>query len=70
MGMSPQLIPTIIDQASDHVVFYTGLEKPYGYVDWWPVSMYFNNLEAPYDAILNLTLVAHQFSFIMIRSKV
>ncbi len=51
MGLSPQLIPTIIEQASDHVVFHTGLEKPYGYVDWWPVSMYFNTLEAPYDDV-------------------
>jgi len=49
MGVSPKLHPVVIEQASDHVTFFTGHEKPYGYVDWWPASMYFNTLEEPYD---------------------
>jgi peptide/nickel transport system substrate-binding protein len=31
------------------VISHSGREKPYGYLDWWPTSMYFNCLEEPYD---------------------
>jgi peptide/nickel transport system substrate-binding protein len=31
------------------VITHSNREKPYGYVDWWPVSMYFNTLEWPFD---------------------
>lgn len=48
LDMRPATIESILNQASDHVISHTGLEKPYGYVDWWPISMYFNNLEEPY----------------------
>jgi peptide/nickel transport system substrate-binding protein len=49
LDMRPATISSILDQASDHVVSHTGLEKPYGYVDWWPISMFFNTLEEPYS---------------------
>jgi peptide/nickel transport system substrate-binding protein len=32
---------TIFDQ-SDAFISHTGREKPYGYVDWWPISLWFN----------------------------
>ena len=28
---------------------FTGRELPYGYVDWWPITMGFNNLEEPFS---------------------
>ncbi|MDF1512738.1 MAG: ABC transporter substrate-binding protein [Anaerolineae bacterium] len=49
MGISPKLHPVALAQAGDHVTTFTGHDKPYGYVDWWPSSLYFNTLEAPYD---------------------
>jgi peptide/nickel transport system substrate-binding protein len=48
MGLSPALVEPVLEQEGGHVMFHTGLEAPYGYVDWWPVSMYINCLEAPY----------------------
>jgi peptide/nickel transport system substrate-binding protein len=48
MGISPKLHPTAIEQEGDHVTTFTGHDKPYGYVDWWPTSLYFNCTEEPY----------------------
>ncbi len=48
LDLRPRTIESILAQA-DHVITFTGREKPYGYVDWWPISMYFNCLEKPYD---------------------
>ena len=36
----PSRIPTIIT--------HTGTEPPYGYMDWWPTSMWFNHEEGPF----------------------
>ena len=30
------------------VITHSGREKPYGYIDWWPLSMGFNDLEEPF----------------------
>lgn len=49
MGISPKLHPVALEQAGDHVTTFTFDEKPYGYVDWWPSSLYFNTLEEPYN---------------------
>jgi peptide/nickel transport system substrate-binding protein len=49
LDMRPATIQSILAQAGDRVVSHTGLEKPYGYVDWWPISVYPNNLTEPYD---------------------
>ncbi|MBN2001984.1 MAG: hypothetical protein JXA21_01400 [Anaerolineae bacterium] len=49
LDLRPAFIETVLAQASDHIITFTGLEKPYGYVDWWPISMYFNCLEKPWD---------------------
>ena len=51
LDIRPAIIKSMLDQASDHIVSHTGLEKPYGYVDWWPISIYPNNLEPPYDDV-------------------
>lgn len=31
------------------VITYSGRELPYGYIDWWPTSIWFNCSEPPYD---------------------
>jgi len=50
LDMRPAIIKSILDQAP-HVISHTGKEQPYGYVDWWPISMYFNTLEKPFDDV-------------------
>ena len=47
LDMRPRLIETVLARAP-HVTTFAGREKPYGYVDWWPISMYFNCVEEPY----------------------
>ena len=48
LGFQPQLIKSIVDQAPQ-VITHTLRESPWGYIDWWPISMWFNTLEKPYD---------------------
>ena len=50
LDLRPASIEAILGQA-EHVITFTGHEKPYGYVDWWPTSLFFNNLTAPYDNV-------------------
>ena len=49
LDLRPATIEAILAQASDHMTTFTHAEKPYGYMDWWPTSLFFNTLEAPYD---------------------
>jgi peptide/nickel transport system substrate-binding protein len=44
----PANIRTILDH-NKNITTWSGKEAPYGYLDWWPVSMGFNNLEEPYN---------------------
>jgi len=48
LDMRPRLIETVMIRAP-HVTTFSGREKPYGYTDWWPISMYFQTPVAPYD---------------------
>jgi peptide/nickel transport system substrate-binding protein len=50
LDLRPATIEAILAQAGDHIRTHTGGEKPYGYMDWWPTSLYFNTQEAPYDS--------------------
>ncbi len=47
---TPALIKETLDQNSD-LLTHSGRGEPYGYVDWWPVSIAFNNSGkfGPYD---------------------
>lgn len=38
LGFQPQMIKSIIEQAPQ-VITHTQRESPYGYIDWWPISM-------------------------------
>ena len=45
------LLPANVRTALDHnpkVTTWSGKEPPYGYLDWWPISLGFNNLEEPF----------------------
>ena len=44
----PANIRTILEH-NPNVTTWSGKEVPYGYLDWWPVSLGFNNLEPPYS---------------------
>ena len=47
LDLRPSNIKTILDQNPD-VSTWTGRDPPYGYLDWWPIALGFNNLEAPF----------------------
>jgi peptide/nickel transport system substrate-binding protein len=42
------LIASTIEQ-NPMVTSHTGDQAPYGYLDWWPNSLWVNTLESPYD---------------------
>jgi peptide/nickel transport system substrate-binding protein len=46
--MLPSTFPTMLRQ-NDKISTHTGRNPPYGYVDWWPISLYVNNQQPPYD---------------------
>ena len=47
---TPSLIKEILDY-SPYLITHSGRKEPYGYVDWWPVSLAFNTTGkyGPYD---------------------
>ncbi len=47
-GIQPSSFPTVIN-GNPKATSWTGAEAPYGYVDWWPHSLYVNNEVAPWD---------------------
>jgi peptide/nickel transport system substrate-binding protein len=46
--LQPATFPTVIRQ-NPKVTSYTGQKPPWGYVDWWPISLYVNNDVKPFD---------------------
>lgn len=46
--LEPPTFPTVIRQ-NPKVTTYTGDKPPWGYVDWWPISLYVNNEVKPFD---------------------
>lgn len=36
-------------QDNPAITTFTGTNEPFGNVDWWPTSLYFNSLSAPFD---------------------
>ena len=44
--MLPATFPTIF-RGNPKIITHTGRKPPYGYVDWWPISLYVNNDVAP-----------------------
>src|SRR5258708_4219091 len=46
--MRPALIASGLNQ-NPKITSYTGAQPPYGYLDWWPQSLFVNTLLPPYD---------------------
>ena len=48
LDLRPPNIQSVLD-ANPNVTTFSGRELPHGYLDWWPICMGFNNLEAPFN---------------------
>ena len=48
LDLRPLTMETILAQ-NPAITTHTGSEPPYGYVDWWPTSLYVNNEREPYS---------------------
>jgi peptide/nickel transport system substrate-binding protein len=48
LDLRPLVVASLLAQ-SDHVDTWTGNKPPFGYTDWWPISVYFNCGHAPTD---------------------
>ena len=46
--MQPATFPTLF-RGNPKIVTHTAQKPPYGYVDWWPISLYVNNEVKPFD---------------------
>jgi len=47
-ALQPATFPTVFRQ-NPKVTTHTGQSPPYGYMDWWPISLYVNNERAPFN---------------------
>lgn len=47
-GIQPSSWPTVLN-GNPKATSWTGSEPPYGYVDWWPHSLYVNNSRDPWS---------------------
>lgn len=48
LDLRPETIKTVLEK-NPKIITHTGNKPPYGYQDWWPTSLYFNNEKAPYS---------------------
>jgi len=48
LDLRPFTLETILQQ-NPSIITHTGTESPYGYVDWWPTSLYVNHTVPPFD---------------------
>ena len=47
-SLQPSTFPTVLQQ-NPKIITHSGREKPWGYVDWWPASLYLNTTSKPFD---------------------
>ncbi len=47
-ALQPATFPTVFRQ-NTKVITHTGQSSPYGYMDWWPISLYVNNERSPFN---------------------
>ncbi len=50
LGMTAAVIGNILEQ-NDKITTHSGSEPPYGYLDWWPNSLWVNTQQAPFDDV-------------------
>lgn len=57
---SPSLMASVLAQ-NDKITTFAGREPPYGYMDWWPHSLYFNHMaeDSPFQDIRVRKAVKH-----------
>ncbi len=48
LDLRPLVVGNILVQA-DHLSTWTGRKPPYGYIDWWPISVQFCTKKVPFD---------------------
>src|SRR5437773_483710 len=48
-GMQPATFATMFRQ-NPKIITHTGQNKPYGYMDWWTISLYVNKERPPFNA--------------------
>ena len=48
VDLRPLAMKTLIE-ANDQITTYTGRQEPYGYLDWWPTSLWFNHQNPKFD---------------------
>jgi peptide/nickel transport system substrate-binding protein len=46
--MQPAMFPTLF-RGNPKITTHTGQKAPYGYIDWWPISLYVNNERPPFN---------------------
>ena len=47
-SLQPITFKTVLEQ-NPKIITHSGRESPYGYVDWWPTSLYVNNEREPWN---------------------
>jgi peptide/nickel transport system substrate-binding protein len=47
MSLLPTTLPTVFRQ-NPKIITHSGQKPPYGYMDWWPYSLYVNNESPPF----------------------
>jgi peptide/nickel transport system substrate-binding protein len=50
LGLGPLNMETLLAQ-NPAVITHSGRESPFGYVDWWPTSLYVNNEREPFSDV-------------------
>jgi len=48
LDLRPLVCASALNQA-DHLTTWTGKKPPYGYLDWWPISVWFQTVKPPFD---------------------
>jgi peptide/nickel transport system substrate-binding protein len=48
LDLRPLVVASALNQA-DHLTTWTGKKPPYGYMDWWPISIWFTTVTPPWD---------------------
>ena len=48
LDLRPTTIQEVIAQ-NQNVITHSGQSAPYGYVDWWPISLFFNDSQPPFN---------------------
>jgi peptide/nickel transport system substrate-binding protein len=49
LDLRPMVVASLLAQAGDHIDTWTGKKPPYGYTDWWPISVQMCTARPPTD---------------------